>query len=175
MDNSSSQRDQNRKIVARYFEEFWTNGNPDVVDEVCSEGFVLSYPLHGRHVGRMAVKKMLTDCKLVSWPKYSPKQITFVDNQGSQAFPDISFSILSPFPIIAEENHVVIRWIGGGTHTGEPFLDLPFGGLPESNSGREMRVSGISIYKLEGGKLTEEIGEESGVAALQHLGLLPHN
>jgi hypothetical protein len=73
MDNSSSLRDQNRKIVARYFEEFWTKANPEVVDEVCSEGFVLSYPLHGRHVGRVAVKKMLTDCKLVSWLQIHPQ------------------------------------------------------------------------------------------------------
>jgi hypothetical protein len=58
--------EQNRRIVARYFEEFWTKGNLNVIDEVCADNFILYYPLHGRHIGREAVKKMFTDFKLVS-------------------------------------------------------------------------------------------------------------
>ena len=64
--DSLSTAEQNRRVVAHYFEEFWTKGNPNVVDEVCADDFVIYYPLHGRHVGREAVKKMFADFKKVS-------------------------------------------------------------------------------------------------------------
>ncbi len=89
-----------------------------------------------------------------------------------KAFPDISFKLLSPFPLIAEGDFVVARWFGGGIHTGEAFFDLPFGNLPSPNSGKEMRFSGTTIFKLRDGKIVEEIGEESALVATQQLGLL---
>ncbi|KAE9370973.1 SnoaL-domain-containing protein [Stipitochalara longipes BDJ] len=153
MDNALSLRERNRQVVARYFEEFWTKGNSDVVDEVCTEDYVLYYPLHGRHVGREAIKKMFADFK--------------------EAFPDICFRLMFPFPLIAEDEYVVARWVGGGKHTGPAFFDLPIGGLPEPNSGREMRFSGTTIYTLKEGKIVEETGEEAGLLALQQLGLIP--
>lgn len=52
--------------MAHYFEEFWTKGNADVVDEVCSDDTVIYYPLHGRRVGKEAAKKMFTEFKVVS-------------------------------------------------------------------------------------------------------------
>jgi ketosteroid isomerase-like protein len=61
-----SLRERNRQVVAHYFEEFWTKGNADVVDEVCSDDFVIYYPLHGRRVGKEAAKKMFAEFKVVS-------------------------------------------------------------------------------------------------------------
>ncbi|KAH8820700.1 hypothetical protein F5884DRAFT_660778 [Xylogone sp. PMI_703] len=151
--DAKSLRERNRQIVAYYYEEFWTKGNSSVVDEVCSDDFVIYYPLHGRYVGKEAAKKMHSEFKL--------------------SFPDISFRLLSPFPLIAEENYVVARWFGGGKHTGQAFFDFPIGSLPQPNSGREMRFSGTTIYTLKDGKIVEELGEEAGLLALQQLGLLP--
>lgn len=64
--NSHDLRERNRQTVARYFEEFWTKGNVNVVDELCSDDFALFYPLHGRHEGKEAIKRMLSDYKKVS-------------------------------------------------------------------------------------------------------------
>lgn len=96
-------------------------------------------------------------------------------NEESQAFPDISFKLLSPFPVIAEDDYVVARWFGGGKHTGEAFFDFPVGSLPQANSGKEMRFSGTTVFTLKDGKIVEEIGEESALSALQQLGLIQGN
>lgn len=92
-----------------------------------------------------------------------------------QSFPDVSFRLLSPFPLIAESDYVVARWFGGGKHTGPAFYELPVGSLPEPNTGKEMRFSGTTIYRLQNGKIIEETGEESGLVALQQLGLIKMN
>uniref|UniRef100_A0A8H7K339 SnoaL-like domain-containing protein n=1 Tax=Bionectria ochroleuca TaxID=29856 RepID=A0A8H7K339_BIOOC len=152
---SATQRERNRQIVTRYWEEFWTKGNTDIVDELCADDYVVFYPLHGRMVGKEAVKQMLISFKT--------------------AFPDISFKLLSPFPVIAEDDYVVARWFGGGKHTGQAFFDFPVGGLPQANSGKEMRFSGTTVFTLKDGKIVEEIGEESALSALQQLGLIQGN
>ena len=74
--------------------------------------------------------------------------------------------------MIAEENFVVTRWIGGGKHTGVAFDDLPLGALHQPNSGKEIQFSGTTIYTLRDGKIIEEIGEEGALTALQQLGII---
>lgn len=67
-----------------------------------------------------------------------------------EAFPDLGFS--GTADLIAEGDFVVGRWEGG--------------------SGRRMRFSGVTVLRLENGKIAEEIGLDDGVTALQQLGLL---
>jgi len=66
---------------------------------------------------------------------------------------------------------VVGQWIGGGTQSGEAFDDMPIGELP-AGTGRMMRFTGITILKVGNGLITEEIGLDDGVTALQQLGLI---
>ena len=73
--------------------------------------------------------------------------------------------------MIAEGDYVVGRWDGGGTHTGPAFGDLPVGALP-ANSGRKMKFTGTTVFKIVDGKIVEEIGEEGALTALQQLGLV---
>jgi SnoaL-like polyketide cyclase len=49
------------------------------------------------------------------------------------------------------------RWDGGGTHTGHAFSDLSFGSLPAA-SGRKMRFTGTTVFRIENRKIAEEIG-----------------
>lgn len=63
--NNTSVYEQNRQIVADYCHEFWTNGYSDVVDELCSDDVVIQYPMHGRHVGKEALKRLSADFKSV--------------------------------------------------------------------------------------------------------------
>jgi predicted ester cyclase len=74
--------------------------------------------------------------------------------------------------LIASGPYVVGRWIGGGTHKGVAFDDLAVGALPESNTGKEMRFSGMTIFTLKDGKIVDETGEEGALTALQQLGLV---
>lgn len=90
----------------------------------------------------------------------------------AKSFPDVSFRLFSPFPLIAESDYVVARWFGGGKHTGQAFYDFPVGSLPQPNSGKEMRFSGTTVFTLRDGKIVEELGEESALSALQQLGLI---
>jgi hypothetical protein len=55
--------------------------------------------------------------------------------------------------------------------TGPAFRDFLAGAL-HANTGRKMRFAGTTVLKLKDGKITEEIGLNDGVAALQQLGLI---
>ncbi|KAF4533791.1 uncharacterized protein LTHEOB_3404 [Lasiodiplodia theobromae] len=105
------------------------------------------------------------------WGKANP---SIVDKHCADnfAFPDISFHAYQ-HPLIASGPYVIGRWIGGGTHTGGAFGDLPVGALDEAGTGRRMRFSGITIFTLRDGKIVDETGEEGALTALQGLGLVP--
>jgi hypothetical protein len=64
------------------------------------------------------------------------------------------------------------QWKGGGTQTGEAFDDIPVGSLPPGG-GKKMEFTGMTVLKVENGLITEEIGVDDGVTALQQLGLIP--
>lgn len=85
------------------------------------------------------------------------------------AFPDLNF--WGTADLIAEGDYVVGQWEGGGTHIGPAFNDFRAGGLP-ANTGRKMHFSGITVLKVQNGRIVEEIGLDDGVTALTQLGLL---
>lgn len=74
--------------------------------------------------------------------------------------------------MIAEKDYVVTRWIGGGKHTGVAFDDLPVGQLATPNTGKIIHFSGTTIFTIKDGKITEELGEEGALTALQQLGII---
>lgn len=140
----------NKAIVERWFKAFW--GNPadlSIIEELLAPNGLVHYPMHGPIRGHAAVRKMMTDFR--------------------EAFPDLNFWGVGP--LIAEGDYVVGRWDGGGTHTGPAFADLPVGALPAA-SGRQVRFTGTSVFRIENGKIVEEIGEEGALLALQQLDLL---
>ena len=145
-----SKEQENKAIVGRWFKEFWGNPwNPKVVDDLAAPDILLQYSLHAPRHGRDDVRAFM---------------IAF---RG--AFPDLSFA--GTADLIAEGDFVVGRWEGGGTHTGPAFSDFLAGALP-AGSGRRMRFSGVTVLRVENGKIAEEIGLDDGVTALQQLGLL---
>ena len=85
------------------------------------------------------------------------------------AFPDLAFG--GTADLIADGEFVVGQWIGGGTHTGDAFDDMPIGDLP-AGSGKTMRFTGISILRVQDGRITEELGLDDGVTVLDQLGLI---
>jgi len=145
-----SKEQDNKAIVGRWFTEFWgSTWNPGIVDELCTSDILLQYSLHAPRRGRADVKAFMTAFR--------------------EAFPDLSFA--GAGDLIAEGDYVVGRWVGGGTHTGPAFSDFLHGSLPAA-SGRKMRFSGMTVLRVENGRIAEEIGLDDGVTALTQLGLL---
>ncbi|MBN1163191.1 MAG: ester cyclase [Candidatus Krumholzibacteriota bacterium] len=77
-------------------------------------------------------------------------------------FPDWRVEITD---MIAEGDRVVIKWRGKGTHR-ESFHGIPA-------TGREIKMGGINIYRLEGGRIAEEWEQTDTVSMLQQMGVLP--
>lgn len=78
------------------------------------------------------------------------------------AFPDAKFHMLDQ---IGEGDKVVTRWRFTGTHKG-PLEALP----PTGNS---VDLTGISIYRIEGGRVVEGWEASNALLFLQQLGLFP--
>jgi predicted ester cyclase len=145
-----SKEQDNKIIVGRWFEGFWGNPwNPAIVDELGAPDMLLQYSLHAPRRGRADVKAFMTGFR--------------------EAFPDLGFA--GAADLIAEGDYVVGRWQGGGTHTGPAFSDFLAGSLPAA-SGRKMHFTGTTVLRVENGRITEEVGLDDGVTALQQLGLM---
>jgi predicted ester cyclase len=67
--------------------------------------------------------------------------------------------------LIAEGDRVVERFTTYGRHVGE-FIGLP-------PTGKDTRVSGISIFRLAGGKVVEHWAQMDEAGLLRQLGVLP--
>jgi predicted ester cyclase len=142
--------EDNKAVVGRWFTEFWGKDfNPGVIDELAAPDIRFEYSLHAPLRGREAIREFATEFRA--------------------AFPDLGFE--GTADLIAEGDYVVGQWIGGGTQTGDAFDDMPMGGLP-ARTGKTMRFTGITILKVEDGLITEEIGLDDGVTALEQLGLI---
>ena len=141
---------KNKDIVGRWFTSFWgSKCDLGVVDELAAPNMLLQYSLHAPRRGRADIKAFMTGFR--------------------QAFPDLAFS--GAADLIAEGEYVVGRWKGGGTHTGPAFDDFLIGSLPAA-TGRKMHFTGITVLRVVDGLISEEVGLDDGVTALQQLGLL---
>lgn len=61
----TSEEQTNLAVISEYFSEFWGKANPDIVDKLCADNFVINYPMHGPRYGKEAAKKMLSEFKEV--------------------------------------------------------------------------------------------------------------
>jgi steroid delta-isomerase-like uncharacterized protein len=78
------------------------------------------------------------------------------------AFPDGRITVDQQ---IAEGDLVVNRWTGRGTNTGE-LLGMP-------PTGKQVTVTGITIARIEGGKLREDWTSWDTLGMLRQLGVVP--
>jgi len=80
------------------------------------------------------------------------------------AFPDALFKIED---LIGEGDKLVDRFTVTGTHKG-PFVGI-------SPTGRRVALPGISVVRIDGGKVVERWGISDQLGLLQQLGALPAN
>ena len=145
-----SKESDNKALVGRWFEGFWGKTyNPAIVDELADRNMLLQYSLHEPRRGIADIKAFMGDFR--------------------RAFPNLNF--WGAADLIAEGEFVVGRWEGGGEHTGPAFDDFLVGSLPAA-TGRKMHFTGTTVLRIVNGKITEEIGLDDGVTALQQLGLI---
>src|ERR687890_2497278 len=80
-----------------------------------------------------------------------------------EAFPDITITVED---VIAEGDKVVSRYTIRGTHQGETEEFGP-------PTGRQIEGGGITISRIEGGKIVEDWDSYDNLTTLQQLGLAP--
>lgn len=80
----------------------------------------------------------------------------------SAAFPNAHFTIED---MIAEKDKVALRFTGRFTHRGE-FMGV-------HPTGKQMKMTGIDIFRLSNGKIVEHWDEVDQLGLLQQLGIIP--
>ena len=141
---------KNKEIVGKWLDNFWSaNYNPAIIDELAAPDMILKYSLHKPRKGHADIKDFMQKFRA--------------------AFPDLAFE--GAYPLLADGDYVIARWVGGGTHTGAAFSDWPVGALPAA-TGRKMHFSGTTVFKVVDGKVTEEIGLDDGLTTLMQLDLV---
>jgi steroid delta-isomerase-like uncharacterized protein len=127
-------------LSRRSFDEIWNNGNLDVADELFSRDYV-------NH-----------DAASPEIPP-GPEGVKQLAKMYRRAFPDLRFTIDE---MLATGDKVVTRWTGEGTHRG------PLRGLPAT--GRRVRVGGISIHRMAGGRIVETWVSWDTLGMMEQLG-----
>ena len=79
-----------------------------------------------------------------------------------RGFPDVTSTIED---LIAEEDKVVARWRSRATHRGNYMGIAP--------SGKEVEFTGISFYRIEGGKIAESWNSEDQLGLMRQIGAIP--
>jgi predicted ester cyclase len=78
------------------------------------------------------------------------------------AFPDGTMTLDE---LLSERDKVVARWTASGTQNGQYFVIPP--------TGKQVTWTGITIYRLAGGKIQEGWGELDMLGLYQQLGIPP--
>lgn len=124
-----------KALIYRLIEEGWNEGNLEVVDQMTAPDAVMHDAVlhhnhhhpghdHARPVGSEAGKRFVTAYRA--------------------AFPDLQFTIDD---LVAEDDIVVARWQGQGTHEGEMLGIGP--------TGRRATVQGTSVFRFDHAAITE--------------------
>jgi predicted ester cyclase len=79
-----------------------------------------------------------------------------------QGFPDVISTIED---LVAEGDKVVARWRAQATHQGE-YMGIP-------PTGNRVEFTGISVYRIEAGKIAESWTAEDDLGLMRQIGAIP--
>jgi len=136
---SQANIETSKRVILEGFGE----GNADLLDEVCAEGFVDHDPIQGDQ-DKESVKQRIREYKA--------------------AFPDLEFTIDD---IFAADDKVVIRWSGEGTFENE-FM----GQQPTGEKGDPIRGIGIDRFDADG-RIVEAWAQWDVLTFMRQIGLIP--
>jgi len=95
-------------------------------------------------------------------PQNGPEEACRAMARYMRAFPDIHFTLENT---IVEGNHVVLAWTARGTHQGK-LMHIP-------PTGHSIEMRGVSLFTVEGGKITHGMHIWDVAGFLRAIGLLP--
>lgn len=124
---------EKNKAVARRFIQLWSKGNLGIIDKLASPEITLKYPAMPRAVKGIAALREYFTGRVAS---------LFGTDRDLQVEDEI-----------AEGDKVVVRWNFSCAHQGEWPPGAPA-------TGRRLSWTGITIFRIVGGKVVEERGEE---------------
>jgi predicted ester cyclase len=96
---------------------------------------------------------------------FAPEQAEAAKQEAAdfrQGFPDVVSTIED---LVAEGDKVAARWRARATHRGE------YVGIPPT--GKEVEFTGISLYRIEGGKIAESWTAEDELGLMRQIGAVP--
>ena len=132
----------NEATVRRWWNELWNRGDLSVADDLHTPDFSDRDPASPRM-------------------RPGPDGMKEKVSAYRAAFPDLHFDLQQ---VLSVEEHVVAHWKCGGTHEGEVLGLAP--------TGRRIEVEGISIFRLENGKIAEQTIVWDALGMLKQLGAL---
>lgn len=134
---------EENKAISRRFIEAFNAGDYDTITSIVADGYVSHDPASPEEIRGAAALQA---------------QI-----EGYRAaFPDLTLTIEQQ---IAEGDYVASRWTGRGTHRGEL--------LGVAATGRQATATGITIDRIENGKIAETWENWDTLGLLQQLGAIP--
>jgi steroid delta-isomerase-like uncharacterized protein len=95
-------------------------------------------------------------------PLHGPEGVKEFISSYRAAFPDARITVEQQ---LAEGDFVATRWTGRGTHEGELLGIEP--------TGKKVTVSGLTISRLENGKILEEFQNWDTFGLMKQLGAVP--
>jgi steroid delta-isomerase-like uncharacterized protein len=135
--------EENRALIQRFVDKVFNRGNLDVVDEIYAPVYV------GHTAG---------------FPEQTsgPEGVKEFVGLYRSAFPDLHTTIED---IVTEGDKVAYRWTAVGTHQGE-LLGVP----PSSN---RMEITGITIERIEDGRIVETYNNFDQLGMMRQIGAMP--
>lgn len=133
---------EQNKAISELSTEIWNTGDLSKYDEVYSADFINHDPSRPDAADFGSLKALIAELH--------------------NGMPDYQSMVEDT---IAENDKVVVRWIGNGTHTGV------LTGFPPT--GKHVTWTGITIYRFEKGKIVEAWWNYDMLGALQQIGVIP--
>jgi steroid delta-isomerase-like uncharacterized protein len=135
--------EENKSVSRRVAEEIFNGGNLDLADELYAPDYVLHDPMLPEDL-------------------HGPEGLKQYAAMTLGAFPDARVTVEDQ---VAEGDKVVSRWTATGTHTGD-LMSIP-------PTGRRIKVSGITINRFSGGKITEDWYQSDDLGMMRQIGVIP--
>jgi predicted ester cyclase len=135
-------REEKASLVERFYEQVWSRGEVDAVDEFVDADFIN----FGVRCGTASMRMIV--------------------GLWRAAFPDLNYTVEDT---VVEDEKVVARVTVTGTHTGE-FRPPAMGIF--APTGKSFSVDQTHVFRLAGGRIIEHWATRNDLALLQQLGVI---
>ncbi len=132
--------EENIVLMRRWFKEVWNEGRVQTIYDLMAE--------NGVGVGQDQPGVEI----------HGPRDFEALSNRLHGAFPDIKVTVEDTF---GADDRVVVRWYATMTHTGDHL------GIPATN--KPVRITGITIARIEKGKIVQGWDNWDQLALMQQL------